>query len=373
MLDDNLLGRLNDSFSYEPIQYHDSWLSIDPVIGCKLNCQYCYLRTVNWTGVKPQRVASIDEIIQMLHASRYFIPHKTPLSIGNATDSFLVENIEITRGIIRDLENRGYTNTVTLVTKRHIPLDVLTEFQALKYIRPVFFLSYSGLPASVEKGVNPEDNRQNFIALSEYRLPVLHYWRPLVSINGTSEKIEEMLDFVSKYARASIYFGLKSNPALYKLFSANEYLRLPAEYEGKHAEYLLPEIEHRIHALAETKYPDYPLYRHSSCAISYLFGNPDYTITFHNKRICQICSRCPSSQRGICKKADKIPTEADVRLTLHQLGKDLPFRIMTEQVEIDGEITQQDLSYMIHRLNFPIKVGVIYTRMWHGRMFQPGS
>ena len=53
-MSNNLLQFLNPNYHYDPIAYHDSWISVDPIIGCQLNCQYCYMQMTNWTGVQPE-------------------------------------------------------------------------------------------------------------------------------------------------------------------------------------------------------------------------------------------------------------------------------------------------------------------------------
>lgn len=366
----NLLEHLNAAFSYEPVQYHDSWLSIDPIIGCRHNCQYCYLRLVKWTGVRPVQIISTPDILRLLETNRYFIPHKTPLALGNCTDMFLPENIPTALEIARELDQRGYRNSLTFITKKLIPENALKELTSLRHIKPIFFLSYSGLPPTVEKGVNAEETRSNFQSLAAYGLPVIHYWRPLLKINGSPDRVEAMLDFVTDFARASVYMGLRYSPALQELFASDDHLHLP-ELDGiPYGNYIAPGVEAKMRQIAAEKYPHYPLYTHSSCALSFALGKPDYTATVYD-RVCT-SSTCANKQRGICSQARRIPNALQVQTLLDHLGVAFPFRITEKCIEVDGELSQQDFCFLLHNLNYPVQVKVSFTRMWRGDIFSSG-
>ena len=188
----DLLKKLNSNYHYSPIAYHDSWISVDPIIGCQLNCQYCYMQMTSWTGVKPQNVYSITQIVDMLVNNKYFTPHKTVLSFGNQTDAFLHDNIPYTLEFFKLLENCKLRNPVTVVTKKLIPEYFIDQICSLKYVRAIFCLTYSGLPKSVEKGVDPDENCKNFKNLSEKGIRIIHFWRPLIEVNGTAEILENV-------------------------------------------------------------------------------------------------------------------------------------------------------------------------------------
>jgi DNA repair photolyase len=369
----DLRNRLTENFHFEPLQYHDTWLAIDPVIGCRLNCQYCYLRLANWTGVAPQKLFSAEEIITMLHSNRYFIPHKTPLAVGTTTDIFLPENKGIAIEIAKKLDQLKYTNFLIFITKQLIPIETIVEFKQIQHIRPIFILSYSGLPASIEKGVDPKNNQENFKRLAEHNLPTIHYWRPLIPLNGTDEKLNEILDFVVKYASSSIYIGLKYNPALKELYKNNEKLLFPDTYQNRNDEYILPQIEQRLIEIAAKKYPEYPLYKHTSCAISNLLNQPDYNATLYNKQVCLIDSKCPSKQRTICKSTVGIPNEERVQSLIDNLEAPLGFQVNKNYVEIEGKVSQEDFSFLLHNLNFPVKANVTLTRIWRGSILHANN
>lgn len=351
----NLLERLNSNYYYSPIQYHDSWISVDPIIGCQLNCQYCYMQMTNWTGVKPQLVYSIPQIFDLLINYKYFIPHKTVLCFGTQTDSFLPDNVPYTLEFFKLLEEHQLRNPVAVVTKKLIPEDFLDEISNLKYTRPIFCLSYSGLPREVEKGVNPEENRQNFKNLSERQLRRIHFWRPLLTVNGTTEVLQTVLDLVAQYSMASVYIGLKLNPSLYPIYQKNPYLKIPQSLAKSYGDYIPEGLEERLRSLASVKHPNYPLYKHTSCAVSLTLSIPDYNATLYRDPICK-GSECPIWKRNICENARSIPSRETVKSLLDKLSIECDFKITQYAVEIFEEINQEDYVFLLHQLNFPLVV-----------------
>jgi DNA repair photolyase len=350
----NVLQTVNPHYYYSPIAYHDTWLSIDPIVGCQLNCQYCYMQIVKWTGVKtPQHLYSIPQIVEMLLDHKYFVAHQSVLCFGNQTDIFLPSNIPFALEFLRALETRKLKNPVALITKKLIPENFVQEISRLEYVRPIFFLSYSGLPPEVEKGVNPAENQVNFQLLSKYRLRVIHFWRPLLKVNGTDKILREVLDFVAQYAMASVYTGLRLNPQLNAIYQENSFLKVPQNLAGQYGEYIPPDVEKRLRILAKQKYPDYPLYKHSSCAVSLALSMPDYTGTVYIDSICK-GSECPAWKRKVCERSRGIPSEEVVRRLFKRIKRDCEFRFVENAIEIYSEINQEDYAFLLHQLNYPL-------------------
>ncbi len=367
-----LLDAKNENYSYAPLGYHDSWLSVDPIIGCLLDCQYCFMQLTRWTAAHPEYLYTVPEIVERLVANRYFLPHETVLSFGNQTDPFLPDNIDYTLEFFAALERQELTNPVAVVTKKQIPLRFLDRVSQFKYIRPIFCLSYSGLPKNMERGVNPKENRDNFNVLSQLGLRVIHFWRPLIHENGSTQILEEVLDFVAQYAMASVYIGLKLSPFLYPVYAKNPHLRLPKELNGQYGDYIPGGVEERLRTLAAAKYPDYPLYMHTSCAVSYVLSMPDYTATLFRDPICK-GSNCPAWKRKICEDARAAPTRQQIQCLLNSLGMENSFAVCEQAVEISGVISQEDYAFLLHRLNYPLKAHIKNTRNLWGSIFRLGN
>ncbi len=368
----SLLDTKNEHYVYEPIAYHDSWLSVDPIIGCRLDCQYCFMQSSHWTAVNPEHRYTVPEIIDILTTHQYFVPHETVLSFGNQTDSFLADNVDYTLRFFEALEQHELENPVVVVTKKRIPRSFSESVVQFKHLRPIFCLSYSGLPGSIERGVNPKENQDNFMMLSDLGLRVIHFWRPMIAINGSTEVLEKVLDFVARYSMASVYIGLKVNPQLTLDYAQNQYLRLPEELDVKSGDYLPRGAEERLRTLAAEKHPDYPLYKHSSCAVSYALSIPDYNGTVYHDPICK-GSNCPAWKRKICEDARDRPTSQKVQDLFSRLGLRQSFAITEHAVEISGEISQEEFAFLLHRLNYPLRANVRHTRNLWGSIFRSSA
>jgi DNA repair photolyase len=364
----NLLDAKDENYIYAPLAYHDSWLSVDPIVGCRLDCQYCYMQSTRWTATKPEILYIVSEMVEMLIAHRHFVRDETILCFGNQTDPFLPDNVDYTLKFFEALEQRGFNNPLVVVTKKRIPRHFLDRACQLKYVRPIFILSYSGLPKSIERGVNPKENQENFKTLSQLGLCVTHFWRPLIAENGSVEILEEVLELVAQYAMASVYTGLKLNPHFYFTYAKNSHLRLPEELDGQYGDYIPEGVEERLRTLASAKYPNYPMYMHTSCAVSYVLSIPDYTATLYHP-VCK-ASNCPMWKRRICEGARSSPTRQQTQTLLSHLGLENSFTISDHVIEISGEINQEDYAFLLHCLNYPLKAQVKHTRNLWGSIFK---
>ncbi len=365
----SLLDRLNPNYHYNPIAYHDSWISVDPIIGCQLNCQYCYMQMTNWTDVQPEVIYSVPQILKMLLEHKYFTPHQTVLSFANQTDPFLHKNIELTLQFLKILDLNKLKNPVVLVTKKYIPDYFIDQISYLRFVRPIFCLSYSGLPRNIEKGVNPDENRRNFRKLFDHNIRVVHFWRPLLRANGTLEALQEVMDYVVKYALASVYIGIKLNPYLILLYNRNPYLKIPQHVNEQYGDYIPEGIEERLRTLAKRKYPHYPLYMHASCAVSLALSIPDYNATIYRDPICKR-SECPFWKRQICENAQSVPDSKKIRNLLARIFLNNKFEVTNEAVYISGNLNQEDYSFLLHQLNYPLIVkDLCYNRVLRGSIF----
>lgn len=369
----HLLDTLHSDYDYKPIAYHDSWISVDPIIGCQLSCKYCFLQMNEWTRKKPSVLFTITETVNMLLANKYFIPHKSIVCFGNRTDAFLPSNVDFTLGFLKELEGRQLRNTVVFVTKKMIPISFMSESNKCEYIKVLFCLSYSGLPNNIERGVNTNEVRMNFLNLSKNKLNVIHFWRPILRRNGTPEKVKQMLDFVTQHSIASVFIGLKLHPNLIATYKAFGFLDVPENVYNCYGDYIPSEVENLIRSTAAINYPDYPLYRHTSCAVSLSLSIADYNATVYRKEICNN-SNCPTYHRRKCEKASRVPHETKVANLLNRIGVKPDFAIHDSYIQIYSKITQEDYAFLLHQINFPISAkNMVFNRLLHGSIFRKGD
>jgi len=191
-------------YNYDLIAYHDSWISLDPIIGCRYNCTYCFLRVPGWTKKTPQRLFSPQYSVNKLLNHRYFVRDKTVISLGNRTDLFLEDSINYTIKLLEELYKNNLRNTICISTKSYIPMKFINELKAFKNLNLIIFLSLSGLPRNIEPGINHNHIKENLINLSNEGINVIHYWRPLIPLNSSESQLNDILDIVSKYSKCSV-------------------------------------------------------------------------------------------------------------------------------------------------------------------------
>jgi len=329
------------------------------------------MQITNWTGIRtPEQLYTVDQIIKMLLNNRYFIANSTTLCFGNRTDSFLPSNITYTVNFIKALEQLKLNNPLIIVTKKIIPEDVLQYIQNLEHVKVVFFISYSGLPSHIEKGIKAQDSLNNFVNLKKHNIPAVHFWRPILEINSGSGQIRDVLAFTSKYAIASVYIGLKLSKELNRIYKErDEYFHLPSNLDD-YGEYFPEYAEIRILDIVQSEFPVYPLYKHSSCAISLALGIPDYNATVYKDSICRE-SQCPSWKRAICENSKIIPEVSNVESLLRRIGSHCRATVTPNHVEIFGELAQEEYVFLLHHLNYPIIAREIkYNLVLRGSIFK---
>jgi DNA repair photolyase len=356
------------------ISYHDTWMSIDPIHGCPYHCKYCVLRYGDKTGVRPQVIASPEETLKQLLGHPFFRSGITPLAIGNETDMLHPLNSAYLIELLSILQSEGITNSISLITKTPLHDGVLDKIRKFESLKILFYLSYSGLGKNLEPGFSDENFRTNFLRVKQHGFPIIHYWRPLLPENTTTEAIHTMLEFVSGIADASIICGLKLHPELSKIINTSRSIHIPDYYMDKHGEWLETAVLDGILAMAKQVCPDYPIYRHGSCALAYVLSRPNHTATIYQKEIC-LPSRCPARQRGICSSSQHVPHSDRVIALLRSMGRNSHFHYAVDSITIEDDFTQEEFIYMLHVLNYPIKVKQVdYQNIYRGSIFgdQPG-
>jgi len=351
------------------IAYHDTWMSIDPIHGCPYHCAYCVLRYGDKTGERPQVIASPEETLRQLVQHPFFRPGITPLAIGNETDMLHPRNHAYLIDLLRTFQAAGITNSISLITKTPLKDETLQEIRELDRLRILFYLSYSGLGQPFEPGFRDEDFRANFSKVKQFGFPIVHYWRPLLPENTTPAAITRMLEFVSAVADASIIIGLKLHPELSEIINRSGVIHIPDAYLNQYGEWLEASVIDDIFAAATQICPDYPIYRHGSCALARVLSRANHTATIYQPEVC-LPSHCPSAQREICTSGRSVPGDDQVEALLQSIGREAPFHYAAECLVIDEKFTQEEFIYLLHRLNYPVKVQQIeYQNIYRGSIF----
>ena len=227
-------------------------------------------------------------------------------------------------------------------------------------------LSYSGLGSEFEPNFSEDGFKNNFRLVRECGFRLVHFWRPLLPENATPHKIIQMLNFVSGLADASVIIGLKLHPELNSIFIQNGRIALPPSKMNSFGEWMPKSIVEDIYREAQRLVPNYPLYRHTACALARVLALPNHTATICREDIC-LPSHCPSEQRQICESTRRIPDEGKLNLVFSRLGRHPHHYMQDGNLVIDDIVSQEEFSFLLHNLKYPIKVKAVrFENLYRG-------
>lgn len=354
---------------YRIISYHDTWISIDPVRGCPDKCVYCVLRHAGTTGVRPEQMISPRECVKKLLEYPFFVRSRTPLAIGNETDMLHTSNVDYLVDLLTELSAAMVDNPIVLITKAPLSDTILQRIRTIVGLRVVFFLSYSGLGRRFEPNFTDNQLRANFSLAKAHGFAVVHYWRPLLPENTSLSAIRKMLSFASSIADATVFIGLKLHPELTHIIAEHDDVSVPEQLRDQVGEWLDARTIELIYHEASQICPDYPLYRHASCALAKVLSWPNHTATVYLKDICPP-SQCPEVQRRICETARRMPNETETSQILSVLGRKIKFELHPDSVFIKDEVSQEEFAFLLHNLNCPLKVKAVKMQnLYHGGIY----
>jgi DNA polymerase III epsilon subunit-like protein/DNA repair photolyase len=301
----------------EVIEYRKSGLSLNHIQGCPLDCAYCIRHTYGlWDQRVPRALMRDPEAVEALVAHRYFQPHVTPLQLFNrATDPFLPVVRPHTFAVLEDLDGRGLRNHVLVITRHQMKPSDIDRLNRLSNLKVTLLFTYSGIE---DKRIEPypssvaADSLLLMSAPRSRRYRTILYWRPLVPGLNDSPKHLDGAYYLAKHADATVYTGLFYRAEIQDYYRSNG---LPEPYEDTARRKIVPEtLERRVLAAFDGSTP---LFRKTSCAVSYVHGLPDYN---GHVGIRELCDICPLSQLDLCHSAHRVPTVAQ----LHEVADSVP-------------------------------------------------
>jgi DNA repair photolyase len=360
----------------EVVEYRKSGLSLNHVQGCPLGCAYCIRHTYGlWDANKPVALMPDADAVECLVTHRYFTPHVTPVQIFNrATDPFLAGVKDHLFAVLEDLDGRGLTNHVLVITRTMVRRADCERLNGLRNLKVTLLFTYSGIE---DRGIEPYPSAvaaRSMQLATAYgteteprRYRTVFYWRPLVpGLNDSSRQLARAAE-LSHYADAAVFTGLFYRDEIADYYRANG---LPEPYQGTARRKIVPEtLERRVLAVFHRRPAGAaPLFRKTSCAVSYSHGLPDYNGHYGVRELCDIC---PAAQVGRCASAHRMPSATQLEQTAAPLPEAAGLRVLEvsdRAAIVDGLPDEQPRYWLQHRFAFQIHdAGHPHLTRQHGR------
>lgn len=338
----------------EVVEYRKSGLSLNHIQGCPLDCAYCIRHTYGlWDQRQPRALMTDIAAVESLVGHRYFQPHVTPVQVLNrATDPFLPRVRPHTFAVLEDLDKRQLRNHVLVITRHQMKVQDVERLNQLRHIKLTLLFTYSGID---NKQIEPypsyiaAESLKLMSSLRQRRYRTLLYWRPLVpGLNDTDEHLQRAHQ-LARYADATVFTGLFYRDQIAEYYKANG---LPEPYGMTARRKIFPEtLEQRVLAVFDAITP---LFRKTSCAVSYIHGLPDYNGHYGIRELCDIC---PMSQVELCSGAHRVPSPDQLRRvagTVSEARGVVVHEITDRAAVVSGLTTEQPRYYLQHMLGFQV-------------------
>jgi DNA repair photolyase len=336
------------------VEYRKSGLSLNHIQGCPLDCAYCIRHTYGlWDQRVPRALMTDAEAVKALVNHRYFQPHVTPVQVFNrATDPFLPVVRPHTFAVLEDLDERGLTNHVLVITRHQMKPEDVGRLNALVHLKVTLLFTYSGI---ADKTIEPYPSAVAAASLklmsapTQRRYRTVLYWRPLVpGLNDSPEHLDAARQLAA-HADATVFTGLFYRDEIADYYRANH---LPEPYGDTARRKIVPEtLEARVLAAFDSSTP---LFRKTSCAVSYAHGLPDYNGHYGIQELCDIC---PLSQLGRCADAHRVPCAERMWTTAQAIpeARGVVVEDITDRAAVvSGLATEQPRYYLQHALGFQV-------------------
>jgi hypothetical protein len=231
------------------------------------------------------------------------------------------------------------------------PSDI-DRLNALANLKVTLLFTYSGIndpriepyPSSVAA-----ESLALMSAPKRRKYRTILYWRPLVPGLNDSTAHLDVAYHLAQSADATVFTGLFYRDEIAAYYQANG---LPQPYDETARRKIMPEtLERRVLAAFDESTP---LFRKTSCAVSFIHGLPDYN---GHAGIREICDICPVTQLDLCRGAHRVPTRQQV----HEAAAGLPetrgltvVAITGRAAVVAGLADEQPRYYLQHALGFQV-------------------
>lgn len=141
---------------------------------------------------------------------------------------------------------------------------------------------------------------------------------------------------------------------------------------------MLPKTYQKIKRIFNEEKQGYPIFKKTSCGISYILGRADYN--GHSARIYYCNPSCISypicmgtNKIGFCDKdcpnykkckeeSEKIVTKDQIKTILNSIGLNANFEIKEHYIKLEGTFWQEEVSYLRHITRKNVKADKLLKR-----------
>ena len=358
------------------INYLKSSISISSYDGCTIGCKYCILSVLGERECV-KKISDEEKLVENLLKFKLYTK-EIPISVNNQTDPFLNKEVfESTIKILKILEEKQMENPVLVITKGYVndrQVQILSQIN----LKLIILYTFSGLSEKLENR-SEKLQIQTMEKLSKLKnIILINYYRPVIEGLNTDEKtIAKVANIVLKYCGASIISGIRINSHLKKVLTELN-IKIADKYDPDH-KVLLPETYNKILNVFKSLDKNYPVFKKTSCGISYILKRPDYNghsariyyckptcvsypICIGNSKIGFCSTECPNY--NICKKeSEKQITRHDFEEALAKIDKkDSNFQINEHFIKLEGTYWQEEVSFLRHLTKKNIKADKLLKR-----------
>jgi len=364
------------------IAEHDTWISIDPVLGCPANCSYCYLASHGLIGVRPRIEMEPAEALERLSLYLGDRSDSTPICIGNYTD--MLSGPATTSYLLKFMHLYSESNLsrpLCVVTKGVLTDAFVRELPEMD-CTPLFFFSQSfarECSPRIELGkiASTSQTLENIArCAASMRATPIHFWRPFLSSLNTHDQIATRI-YALKDAgvNSSVVIGLKGNHPTN--FSGEQRVvgfvdNDVDEITVSHDEIFSNELWQYAKSIALKL--ELPLYRNTSCAIALSLKRAEALGTWREPIKQDKClpANCPNDQRSKCELESHIKIKNDDVFAIIEthFGTELSrsFFFDSGNILCSKEPIDEFVLNQIHHLVgvAPLNGGVIRRKAWLG-------
>ena len=311
----------------------------------------------------PETLVEPGTAVDMLLRSEFYEPTR-PVAFYTWTDVMALPFVrEHLVGTLHELADRGAANPTVLITKCHVPDDVLAELVTARRrgLPLVIYLSLSGLDRRVERGVRHDQLRDNFPRIAGTGIPIVHYWRPSTPESATTEVMQGVLDHAAAYATATMVAGLKVEPAALGRL-AQMWPELATTRGVTAAECVYPRTFWDFAHRTRQRHPGHPVFHTNSCALAYVLTRPD-TFGIFGGDVCRSRNHCPPIQRDRCAAAHATrqpPARSVIHEAMARRGlARAAFTVSDDgrDVVVHAEVDTATAAALTHDLGTHVRVG----------------